>query len=291
MLGAIESLLCAVVLDNASNTRHSANSELLGQGVGNIVTPFFGGIVATAAIARSFANIRAGAQSPIAGMVHGIVVKASLVALARLLAYLPMPTVAALLLVVAWNMSEAPRAMRLLRTAPRGDGLVFVTCFLLTVFIDMVVAITAGIVLAALLFVKEVAEMTRISDITDNHRLVNRKLAPGWRVFRVSGPLFFAAADRIFGELSLLCDDQKGIVLLMDGVPLLDAGGLTARNKLISKCKKSDTHIRIADLQFQPLKTLARAGVKPVKGVSSFYPTLADALADTPESDDERDDG
>lgn len=287
MLGAIESLLCAVVLDNATGTRHSANSELLGQGVGNIITPFFGGIVATAAIARSFANVRAGARSPVAGMVHGVVVLASLVALARLLAYLPMPVVAALLMVVAWNMSEAPKAVHLLRTAPRGDLWVFTTCFLLTVLIDMVVAITAGIVLAALLFVREVAEMTRIADITDNHRFVQRRLAPGWRVFRISGPLFFAAADRIFGELSLLCENQKGIVLVMDGVPLLDAGGLTALNKLISKCRKSDTRLLIADLQFQPLKTLARAGVQPVPGVSSFHSTLADALAETPAMEDE----
>lgn len=291
MLGAIESLLCAVVLDNATNTRHSANSELLGQGVGNIVAPFFGGIVATAAIARSFANVRAGARSPVAGMVHGLVVLASLVVLARLLAYLPMPTVAALLLVVAWNMSEAPKALHLLRTAPRGDVWVFLTCFSLTVLMDMVVAITAGIVLAALLFVKEVAEMTRIADVTENTKLVNRRLAANWRVYRISGPLFFAAADRVFGELAVLSEGQRGIVLLMDGVPLLDAGGLTALNKLISKCRKSGIRVLIADLQFQPLKTLARARVKPVEGVSSFHSTLAEALAETPDLADEGDGG
>ena len=291
MLGAIESLLCAVVLDNATGTRHSANSELLGQGVGNIIVPFFGGIVATAAIARSFANIKAGARSPLAAMIHGLVVLAGIVLLARLLAYLPMPTIAAMLLVVAWNMSEAPKAVRLLRTAPRGDVWVFAVCFGLTVMIDMVVAITAGIVLAALLFVKEVAAMTRVSDITDNRRLVPQQPVAGWRIFRISGPLFFAAADRVFGELALQCKQQQGIVLQMEGVSLLDAGGLTALNKLISQCHKTGTRLLVAELQFQPLKTLARAGIKPVAGVLAFYPSLAEALADVPKKPRDWEDG
>jgi SulP family sulfate permease len=291
MLGAIESLLCAVVLDNATGTRHSANSELLGQGIGNIVVPFFGGIVATAAIARSFANIKAGAQSPVAAMIHGLVVLASIVLLARLLAYLPMPTIAAMLLVVAWNMSEAPKALHLLRTAPRGDLWVFAVCFGLTVMIDMVVAITTGIVLAALLFVKEVAAMTRISDITDNARWVKDRPAAGWKVFRINGPLFFAAADRVFGELSLNCEKQKGMVLHMDGVSLLDAGGLTALNKLVSHCRRTGTRLLVAELQFQPLKTLARAGVKPIEGVLSFHASLPEALVEVPHRNDGLDDG
>lgn len=282
MLGAIESLLCAVVLDSATNTRHSANSELLGQGIGNIVAPFFGGIVATAAIARSFANLKSGARSPVAGMVHGIVVLLSIVLLAKLLAYLPMPAIAAMLLVVAWNVSEAPKVVHLLRTAPRNDIWVFVVCFVLTVFVDMVVAITAGIVLAALLFVQQVAEMTRITDISDDPGLVTIKLARGWKAFRISGPLFFAAADRVFGELALLSKEQRGIVLCMDGVTLLDAGGLTALNKLVSNCQKSQTQILFTDLQFQPLKTLVKAGVMPINGVSAFYPSLNEALLHVP---------
>ncbi|MDP2714397.1 C4-dicarboxylic acid transporter DauA [Rheinheimera sp.] len=278
MLGAIESLLCAVVLDGMSGRRHSANSELFGQGLGNIITPFFGGITATAALARSSANYKAGAQSPVAAIVHALVVLLGLVLLAQLLSYVPMAALAALLLMVAWNMSEAPKALHLLKTAPRSDIWVFITCFSLTVLFDMVIAITTGILLAALLFVKEIAEMSKVTDISNNRKQVEQPIPDGWQVLKISGPLFFAAAERIFADIARLTGHSRGIVLYMDGVPLLDAGGLAALNKLISKCAKNNTELLIADLQFQPLKTLARAGVKPLPGVLSFYPTLREAL-------------
>ncbi|GHD43209.1 sulfate permease, SulP family [Marinobacter persicus] len=278
MLGAIESLLCAVVLDGMSGKRHSANSELMGQGIGNMVVPFFGGITATAAIARSAANYRAGAQSPVAAMIHAIVVLLALVSLAGVLAYLPMPAMAALLVMVAWNMSEAPKAAHLLKTAPRGDVLVFLTCFGLTVALDMVIAITTGILLAAVLFMREMAKMTRVTDITDSKRIDRSQLPEGWRVFKINGPLFFAAADRIFGELAELSREAKGFILYMDGVTVLDAGGLSALGKLIDTCRETGSQVIIADLQFQPLKALARAGLEPEAGVSRFTPTLAAAL-------------
>jgi SulP family sulfate permease len=278
MLGAIESLLCAVVLDGMSGHRHSANSELLGQGIGNMIVPFFGGITATAAIARSAANFKSGAVSPIAGMVHAGVVLLGLVVLAPFLAWLPMPAMAALLLMVAWNMSEAPKAVHLLKTAPKGDVWVFLACFSLTVLVDMVMAITVGILLAAVLFVKEIAEMTRVNDISQNRKQIDGELPDGWTVLKINGPLFFAAADRVFGEMAQLCHQRKGIVLYMDGVPILDAGGLAALEKLIAYCGENNTLIYIADLQFQPLKTLARARVRPVPGVSQYFPTLKEAL-------------
>ena len=278
MLGAIESLLCAVVLDGVTGRRHSANSELLGQGIGNIVTPFFGGITATAAIARSAANYRAGAESPVAGMVHALVVLAGLVLLAPLLSYLPMSAMAALLVVVAWGMSDAPKSVHLLKTAPKSDVLVFMVCMSLTVLLDMVVAISAGIVLASLLFMKEIAEMTKVTDISNNRKHVVNELTPGWRVYKVNGPLFFAAADRVFGELSTMVTSNEGIVLYMDGVPILDAGGLAALQRFLSLCEKSAIRVMVADLQFQPLKTIHRAGVQPIKDKLEFYPTLAEAL-------------
>jgi SulP family sulfate permease len=278
MLGAIESLLCAVVLDGMTGKRHSANSELMGQGLGNIVVPFFGGITATAAIARSAANYRAGAQSPVAAMVHAVVVLLALVSLASVLAYLPMPAMAALLVMVAWNMSEAPKAVHLLRTAPRGDILVFLTCFGLTVALDMVIAITTGILLAAVLFMQEMAKMTRVTDITDSKRIRGESLPEGWRVFKINGPLFFAAADRIFGELAELSREARGFILYMDGVTVLDAGGLSALGKLIDTCRESGSQVIVADLQFQPLRALARAGLAPEAGVSRFTPTLEAAL-------------
>ncbi|SNY49569.1 sulfate permease, SulP family [Arsukibacterium tuosuense] len=278
MLGAIESLLCAVVLDGMSGRRHSANSELLGQGLGNIITPFFGGITATAALARSAANFKAGAQSPIAAIVHSLVLLLALVLLAKLLSYVPMAALAALLLMVAWNMSEAPKALHLLKTAPRSDILVFLCCFSLTVLLDMVIAITVGILLAAVLFVKDIAEMTKVTDISRHKKLVDIELPAGWKVLKINGPLFFAAADRIFAEIAVLTAQCRGIVLYMDGVTVLDAGGLAALNKLISKSAKSRTELVIADLQFQPLRTLAKAGVKPVAGSLRFYPSLKEAL-------------
>src|SRR5690606_37304767 len=158
MLGAIESLLCAVILDGMSGKRHSANSELLGQGIGNLITPFFGGITATAALARSTANFKAGAQSPVSGMVHALVVLLGFVSLAPLLGYMPMSAMAALLLVVAWNMSEAHKSLHLLKTSQISDVLIFLCCFFLTVLFDMVIAITAGFLLAAILFMKQMAD-------------------------------------------------------------------------------------------------------------------------------------
>lgn len=278
MLGAIESLLCAVVLDNTSGRRHSANSELLGQGIGNIITPFFGGITATAALARSSANFNAGAQSPISAMVHAIVVLLALLLLTPILAYIPMAALAALLVMVAWGMSEAPKAVHLLKTAPRSDVLVFLVCLLLTVVFDMVIAITAGILLATLLFMKDIAAMTKVTDISANRKQVDQQLPERWKVLKISGPLFFAAADRIFAEIALLSAQQRGVVLYMDGVPLLDAGGLAALEKLRASCRTSGTELLIADLQFQPLKTLAKAGVKPEPGALTFYATLREAL-------------
>ncbi|QYJ78093.1 C4-dicarboxylic acid transporter DauA [Shewanella acanthi] len=287
MLGAIESLLCAVVLDGMTGKRHSANSELLGQGIGNIITPFFGGIPATAAIARSAANVKAGAQSPIAAMTHALVVLIALVALANILAYLPMSAMAALLLVVAWNMSEAPKALHLVKTAPVSDVLVFFSCFSLTVIFDMVIAISAGIILSALLFMKEIAEMTKLYDISSNKRYVDQVLPEDWVVIKINGPLFFAAAERIFAEIASMTQDKQVIVLYLDGVSILDAGGLAALNKLIDRCKKNHTKLIVADLQFQPIRTLARAKIQPIEGVLKFYPTLREALTEAPPANPE----
>lgn len=278
MLGAIESLLCAVVLDGMTGRRHNANSELLGQGIGNLIAPFFGGITATAAIARSAANFRAGAQSPAAAMIHALVVMAALLAFAPLLSWLPMASMAAMLLMVAWNMSEAHKVVALIRKAPMGDILVLAVCLSLTVLFDMVIAIGTGIVLASLLFVRDLAAMTKVSEISGNRRLVPEPLPQNWSLYKINGPLFFAAADRVFSELELLSRYNRGVLLYLDGVPMLDAGGLAALEKFIASCRSSNIELLIADLQFQPLKALARAGIRPIEGQLSFSPTLAEAL-------------
>ena len=278
MLGAIESLLCAMVLDGMTGRRHSANSELFGQGLANIAVPFFGGIPVTAAIARSATNLRSGAVTPLAAAMHALVLTLAVVTGAEWLSALPMASMAALLLVVAWNMSEAPKAVRLMRSAPVTDGVVLLLCLLLTVLVDMVLAIGVGVVAAALLFMREVAAMTRVRDISANRKRVPEPLPPGWKVLEVSGPLFFAAADRVFDEIAHEADSAEGLVLYLDGVPLLDGGGLNALLRFVERCRRRRCRLIIADLQMQPLRTLHRAGVQPIPGELQFTPTLAAAL-------------
>ncbi|HEI8864728.1 TPA: C4-dicarboxylic acid transporter DauA [Serratia odorifera] len=270
MLGAIESLLCAVVLDGMTGKKHHANSELIGQGAGNIIAPFFGGITATAAIARSAANVRAGATSPVSAIIHALLVLLALLVLAPWLSYLPLAAMASLLLLVAWNMSEAHKVLYLLRRAPKDDVLVMLLCMSLTVLFDMVIAITVGIVLASLLFMRRIARMTRLSELSsDNRRLV----------LRVNGPLFFAAAERIFADLLTCSERYQDIVLQWDAVPVLDAGGLNALQRFIDALPQGKRLI-VSDIPFQPLKTLARAGVQPIAGRLLFYSTLPEALAE-----------
>lgn len=285
MLGAIESLLCAVILDGLSGKRHSANSELLAQGLANVVTPFFGGITATAAIARSATNFKAGAISPVAALIHSAVVLLGLLLLAGALAYVPMPAMAALLMVVAWNMSEAHKTKKLLKKAPWSDVLVLLTCLSLTVFFDMVIAITAGILLASVLFMKEIAALTQVVDVTENRDLVHQTLPKNWKVFKINGPLYFAAADRIFGELVQSAQGLDGLILHMRYSTYLDAGGFSAIEKLIAHCEKNHISIRFSTWQFQPLKTLARARGAGRGPLEISFSHLDDAISEVLNTD------
>lgn len=280
MLGAIESLLCAVVLDGMSGKRHSANSELLAQGLGNIVAPFFGGVTATAAIARSATNFKVGAVSPIAAVIHALVVLLGLLLFARALAYVPMPAMAALLMVVAWNMSEAPKSLKLVKKSRSADVTVFVVCLSLTVLTDMVIAITAGIVLASLIFMKESAALTQVVDISGNSNFVHKPLPANWKVFKIRGPLFFAAADRIFAELALEAQETDGLILHMQYSAYLDAGGLSALEKLMAHCEKHEVRLCFSMWQFQPLKTLARARGEARGPLEVSFATLDEAIDD-----------
>ena len=273
MLGAIESLLCAVVLDGMTGKKHNSNAELIGQGFGNLAAPFFGGITATAAIARSAANVRAGATSPVSAIVHALLVVLALLVLAPWLSYLPLAAMAALLLIVAWNMSEAHKVIDLLRHGPKDDIIVMLLCMSLTVLFDMVIAITVGIVLASLLFMRRIARMTRLSELPET--LPAQRL-----VLRVNGPLFFAAAERIFNEVMARSESYHTIILQWDAVPVLDAGGLNAFLRFSDALPKGKQLI-ITDIPFQPLKTLARANIHPIEGRRTFYPALAQALEAT----------
>lgn len=277
MLGAIESLLCAVVLDGMTGRKHSSNAELVGQGLGNIFAPFFGGITATAAIARSAANVRAGATSPISGIVHALVVLAAILVLAPWLSWLPLSAMAALLLIVAWNMSEAHKVVELIRRAPKSDVLVLLVCLSLTVIFDMVIAITFGVILASLLFMREIAKMTKLHDLAEHKRYAHEVPNNGL-LYKINGPLFFAAAERVFAELESQVKGHKVLVLQMEAVSILDAGGLSAFLHFGKQMAKAGVELRVAELQFQPLKTLARAKVRPQPGKLEFYGSLEEAL-------------
>ena len=277
MLGAIESLLCAVVLDGMTGRKHSSNGELVGQGLGNILAPFFGGITATAAIARSAANVRAGATSPISGIVHALAVLAAILVLAPWLSWLPLSAMAALLLLVAWNMSEAHKVVDLVRRAPRSDVLVLLVCLSLTVIFDMVIAITFGVILASLLFMREIAKMTRLHNLAEHGRYASEVPAQTL-LYKINGPLFFAAAERVFEELLAQVGEHKALILQMEAVSILDAGGLSAFQQFAKRMAKSGVQLKVAELQFQPLKTLARAKVRPVPGELEFYGSLEEAI-------------
>ena len=276
ILGAMESVFCAVVLDNAAGTRHSPNSELLGQGIGNVLSPLFGGFASSGAIARSVTNLRAGAVSPISGVIHSLVVLFAIYFLANLLMHLPMPAMSALLILVAWRMSEFPRAIVLIKSQS-SDTWVYLTCFVIILIFDVVVAVTIGMVLASILFVKEIAEMTKLQDIHQAKRYQSEVMPDDWRFYRIQGPLFFAAADRLFSELSETLDSKKGIVIQMDAVTILDSGGLSALRRFVNYAEANGVEVYLSELQFQPLRTLVRYGLNNFGDNFKLFSTLDDA--------------
>jgi SulP family sulfate permease len=277
-LGAIESLLCAVVLDDMSQTRHSANSELLGQGIGNIVAPFLGGITATGAIARSATNCKSGAKTPLSAVFHGVFIFLAILYAAPLLSYIPMPSMAALLLIVAWKMGEFHKSLNLIKTASKSDITVFLTCFSLTVLFDMVVAIIAGIMLASLLFVRKMSELTELKNSTDKHFPV-QPANKCFKVFDINGPLFFAAADRIFGELSLLTDQCDGILLNLESASMIDSGGISSLLKLIAQCKASNTKIYLGKMNRPVARALIKAKLHKSDTNYALFSTVYEARA------------
>ena len=279
ILGAIESLLSAVTLDQLTQQHHNSNGELLGQGLGNLTAPFFGGFAASASLSRSLANYSAGATSPIAAVVHAVVLVLAILVLAPVLNHLPMPAMAALLLLVAWEISGIKRVRQLFRRGARDERWVFLVCFGLTVLFDMVLAISVGIVMAALMFMRQVAAMTRVTDVSKQRKLIGDQPIPSdWKIIKISGPLFFAAADRVFDELLEHSQGCRGLLLYMDAVSVLDDGGLQAMLRFIEHANRHHVEVLVADLQFQPLKTLVRAQVQPVAGRLAFFSQLSEAL-------------
>lgn len=263
MLGAIESLLCAVVADGISDTRHNPNAELVGQGLGNVVAPFFGGITATAAIARTATNIRAGAKSPLAAIIHALVALLAMVGLAGLLSRIPMAALAALLLIVAWDMSERKRFAQILRAAPRSDVAVLLTCFGLTVFLDMVVAVAAGIVLASLLFIRRMAELSGATLLTsDKDRHLHREMPDRVAFYEIRGPLFFGAADKAIGVIQQYNREVLVVVIDLSQVPDIDMTGIVAMETLLARLHRAGLAVVICGANHAVLKKLLRAGIR-----------------------------
>jgi len=276
VLGAMESVFCAVVLDNSAGTRHSPNSELLGQGIGNVMSSLFGGFASSGAIARSITNLRAGAVSPISGVIHALVVLFAIYFLAGLLMHLPIPAMSALLILVAWRMSEFPRAIALVK-GRSSDTWVYLTCFGSILIFDVVVAVTIGMVLASILFVKEIADMTKLQDLHQHKRYHSELMPDDWSFYRIQGPLFFAAADRLFSELSETLEGKKGIVIQMDSVTILDTGGLSALRRFVNYAQLNGVEVYLSELQFQPLRTLARYGLGNFGSHFQLFASLEEA--------------
>ena len=282
VLAAIESLLSCVVADGMINGKHRSDMELVAQGAGNIASALFGGIPATGAIARTAANIKNGGRTPIAGMVHSITLVIVLVVLMPYAGMIPMPTIAAILFIVAYNMCQWRTFLNLVKTAPKSDIIVLVTSFVLTVIFDLVVAIEVGMVLACLLFIKRMSEETKVNGWTyvdddtpdvDEHL---QKLPLQIRVYEISGPLFFGAASVI--EEIAVKDFTTCLVLRMRSVPALDSTALNALKDLVQVCKSKGITIVFSHVYDQPMKVMEKAGFIELVGKVNFQPSISAAL-------------
>ena len=277
ILGSLESLLCAVVADGMSGKKHNPNDELIGQGIGNMFAAMFGGIPATAAIARTAANIKAGGTSPLASVVHGLFILGALLSLAPLLAYIPMASMAALLLMVAWNMSEAKHFIRIVKVAPNNDIFVLITCFLLTVLFDMTIAVGVGMGLAAMLFIRQSISLTSTTSIENNHEAYG-PLPDAVAVYDINGPLFFGSAQKAMKSISVITPDIRVIILDMTEVTMLDMSAIVAMESITENLAKNKIGLVINNLQPRMILKLRRANIRMKPGKVLFSETMSEAL-------------
>lgn len=284
VLAAIESLLSAVVSDGMIGDTHKSNAELIGQGLGNIFSGLFGGIPATGAIARTAANVRNGGRTPIAGITHCVTLTVILLVLMPLAALIPMTTLAAVLLVVAANMADWESFFRLCKSAPKSDIIVLVATFFLTVFFDLVVAIEIGVVLAALLFMKRMAETADIKawkytdspDVTPGEAEKLRDIPHSISVFEICGPMFFAAADQILNINSH--HHTKAVVIRMRSVPAIDASAMKSLHELSNRAKRKNITLIFSHVNEQPMHVMEKDGFIELVGKENFHENIVDAL-------------
>ena len=280
VLAAIESLLSCVVADSMVNSRHRSN--MVAQGVGNIGSALFGGIPATGAIARTAANVKNGGRTPIAGMVHAVVLLLILVVLMPYAALIPMPTIAAILFMVAYNMCEWRKFVHLCKTSPKSDIIVLVTTFVLTVVFDLVVAIEVGIILAAVLFMKRMSDVTEVEgwkyvDEDDDPDSISLRVVPkNTLVYEISGPMFFGAADKILGIT--LSEKDNVLILRMRSVSAIDATAMHSLEQLFADCKKKNVTLILSHVNGQPMTTMQKAGFDKMIGEENFCSHIDEAL-------------
>ncbi|GHV45641.1 sodium-independent anion transporter [Spirochaetia bacterium] len=294
LLAAIESLLSAVVADGMTGDRHNSNTELIAQGIGNIASVIFGGIPATGAIARTATNIKSGATSPIAGIVHSLTLVLFILLLAPAASAIPLASLSAVLMVVSWDMSNVPRFIRILRTAPKSDIIVLVTTFVLTIAVDLTFAVEVGVVLAVFLFLKRMVELGTIK--SENDQLIaelaygdveNRALAADSikalhqkdiEVYSINGPFFFGVADTLQHVLRSVAKKPRVFILRMRDVPAVDSTGITALESFLAQCRHGKIQLILSEIREQPKKALEKAGFLSEIGRENVLDTLGDAL-------------
>ena len=282
VLAAIESLLSCVVADGMVNSRHRSNMELVAQGIGNLGSALFGGIPATGAIARTAANIKNGGRTPVAGIVHSVVLVLVLLFLMPYAALIPMPTIAAILFMVAYNMCGWRTFVKLCKTAPKSDIAVLVVTFVLTVVFDLVVAIEVGMVITCVLFLKRMSETTNVKswiyyDESDSNAGDLMELPEAVRVFEISGPMFFGSADKL-AKINLN-HFTKCLVLRMRSVPSLDATAMKSLEELYDRCQTASVQVVFSHVNDQPRKTMEKHGFIAKVGEENFLPHIEEALA------------
>lgn len=282
ILAAIESLLSCVVADGMINGKHRSNMELAAQGAGNIASALFGGIPATGAIARTAANVKNGGRTPVAGMIHAVVLVLILIILMPYAAMIPMPAIAAILFMVAYNMCQWRTFTELVKTAPKSDIAVLILTFLLTIVFDLVIAIEIGLLVAVLLFMKRMSDVTEVyswkyaEDKEEAEREKLRKLSPHINVYEISGPLFFGAAD-VIGRIAVK-DHAKCLILRMRSVPALDSTALNAMTDLYKNCEKRGITLILSHVNQQPMKVMEKAGFAQKVGQENFCENIDRAI-------------
>lgn len=277
VLGAITSLLCSVIADGLSGCKHDSNDELIGQGIGNIVAPFFGGIPATAAIARTATNIKAGGRTPLAAIVHSLFVLLAILLITPLLSYIPMASMAALLFIVAWNMSEVKHFIRTIRIAPRSDVAVLLICLSLTVFFDMAIAVGVGMSLAAILFIQNTISLTTTKKMEREHHGLG-ELPASVAVYDINGPLFFGSAQKAMKNIAAVSPDVRVVILEMSKVNIIDMSAMVAMESISQTLERNGIGLVVSGLQPRMLLTLRRAGLRRKTGKVEFSRTLADGV-------------